>query len=170
METASIKRIPSFPGIGLTTRKLVDLLQSTKSDRISDEELTAACGKNTRDNGKGGGAGALASAIRYVLNHDGKVWARERGVASIKLLDDVERAELPSAARRSVNRKFRRELRKADTVDRSKLNDRTRKLFEAECAQMTFAAHAMSANTIKKLEARSATTPEEVLKMLEALK
>jgi hypothetical protein len=164
-----ITRVPSIPQMGLVTRKLIDLLSTTDKKTLTDEELSAAAGRNIRDNGRGGGAGSMSTALRYLEKNHQRVWERVRGAGAIRLNDDKDTAACADSGLSSIRRKARRTVTRLTTIHLDRLDPKLKSTVLAHSAQLGFIATAGSSATTKRLEARSVTPQTDMGKLLEAM-
>lgn len=145
-------------GHSVTTGKLIELLQkpSEIGDTISDEQLTAACGKDTRPGGNG--YGHLHTAINYVLKHNQLVWQRVRGAEAIQRLDPDGIADAAKRSSSMICRAAKKSVAKLQCVELEKVEESDRPKFVSLLAQHGALAAFAKSDTRKKLEARDCPT------------
>lgn len=153
----------------LATAKLIELLASGKpGDKLTDEEMTAHCERDTRPSVKGkpgAGYNNLCSAIRNVLRTKGLVWERIRGADAIECKKFPGKLSIAARNQRMINKRAKRSLAVLGTVKQAEVPDTERVQFNVKVAQLGVLAAMSSGNTTKKLEAREVTTidPKKLL-------
>lgn len=168
MSTATTS-FSTIPGYGPQSMLLIERLKTGKpGDILTDEELTAICGRNTASGGKG--CGALSSAIRYCTANHGIVWQRERGASAIKCLNSSEVVNKVRSSASSIHRKAGRTLKVAATVKLAELTPEEVRDHNVLCAQIGAVRLFASGDTRKKLEARNATSVPDIGKLIEQFK
>lgn len=153
-----IRRIKVPAGHSVTTAKLIELLQkpSEIGDTLSDEALTAECGKATGANGDG--YASLMSAIRYVRAHNNIVWARVHGADAIKRLCADEIADVAERSSSMIRRAAKATVSKLSCVEMGKVDEKDRPRFTSLIAQHGALAAFAKSDTRKKLLARGVPT------------
>lgn len=141
-------------GLSLFTVKLIDLLKAGKvGDMLTDEELSAACGRNVSV--KGDGYGNLASAIRNVRRNHGLVWDRIRGAGVIECKGFDGKLSIVDSDRKSIGRRAKRSLSVMRTIDAADVPNDKRTQLNVRLAQMGVLSAMASGNTTKAMEART---------------
>jgi hypothetical protein len=164
-----LRRIRVPAGHSVTTAKLIErLTQPSKiGDLLTDEELMAFCGKDTRPDGNG--YRNLASAIKYVRKHDGIVWERVRDAEAIKRLVPDEIISTAEAASSRIRRTATAAAEKVKTVPLDSVAPEERPKFTALLAQHAALASFAKTDTRKKLIARGGGAFDPA-KLLESFK
>jgi hypothetical protein len=153
-----LKRIMVPAGHSVVTAKLIEVLQrpSKIGDVISDEDLTDACGRDTRTGQKG--YNNLCRAINFVLNHNGLVWKRLRDADAIKRLSAPEIEDVAKRATTSIGRAARKNVTKLQCVPLDDVPETDRTRFTSLIAQHGAIAAFSKPDIRKKLEVREGVT------------
>lgn len=160
---------PFMPGISPVTSKIVDKLKTgTIGDVVTDEELKAICGRDTRP--QGNGYGNLATALKMLERNHDKVWMRVKGAYCLKCCDSQEIAVACDSDIQRVRRRTKRTNRRGMLVDIDKLQPDDAKHFLANMAISGTIALLSKKDTSKKLMLRDIKTPMDLPKLLEAFK
>jgi hypothetical protein len=164
------KEVYAFqPGLSPVTAKIIDRLKDGNvGDIVTDEELQACCGRDTRPNQNG--YGNLATALKRLERIHGKVWLRVKGSDCLKCCDSIEIANTCDNDIQRVRRRTKRLNRRASLVDVESLKPDDAKRFMANCAISGTIGLLSQTSTAKKLMARNTDKPIELPKLLEAFK
>ena len=156
------------PGMRLETVRLIELLKKgTIGDTLTDEQLTKACGQDTRVGQKG--YPYLRSATNNVLNNPPYlVWQRVTGAGIIKCLGPTEVAGVADATRRSTLKREKRAVCQMRAVYDEGTDQEKRALSERIAIHSTLAAFS-TGHTAKKLAARNFTEAPDPARLLEAI-
>jgi hypothetical protein len=152
----------------LYTAKLIELLTGTDKQLISDAELEACCGFDTRPGERG--YGFLQSALRHVMRESRRHWCRARGEGCIKLLGPGETRDNVQQDQRHLRKTARRSLVKLNTVKTEQLSDDKKREYYAQAAQMGTIALVADTKTRKALEDMTAPKPLDFKGLLEGFK
>ena len=163
-EKADARRMPPIGGICPQTARLIELLQATDKEVLTDEEMTAACGRQTRSGGNG--YGNLHTAVGYVFRTTGVLWERIHRAGAIQRLDDKGKITCSDKHHRSGQRKTRRSVEALRAVDAEGLPAEQRRDFLATLAQRQTLLILGRTDTRKKLAARNVADPLDVRKLL----
>lgn len=149
-----LRKIMVPAGHSVTTAKLIEVLQkpSEVGDTLTDEQLAAACGKDTRP--AGDGYANLMSAIKYVRKHDGVVWGRLTGANAIKRLSAEEIATVAERASSTIRRAATATVSKLKCVALDNVPEEARPKYTSLLAQHGALAAFAKGDTRKKLIAR----------------
>lgn len=166
MTDTVIETIPRHGQLGPTACMLVEAMKSGQPGSIlTDEALTAICGKDTAPGMDG--YPSLNKAIGYVTQHYGIVWKRVPKAGCIKVLDAHETAEEVCSDMTGIRRKTRRTIRKAAATKLADLTQDERTQMLATSAQLGAIALMADSGTTKKLAARNVETAPDVKKLME---
>ena len=137
-------------------------------DIVTDEELTALCGNDTRTGGKA--YGCLQSAMRQALKKNNLVWKRIIGANALKCLGPTEVVETVHSNRHSICRKAKTAVQKLHAVAQVANCGTQEKMSLTMAAAHLGSIAILSSNaTQKKMEARTITQELDMNKMLEAM-
>ena len=161
-------RFPHVPGHSPVSAKLIEILRDSKADQLTDEALTAACGKDTRSGGKG--YASLGVAIRYVAKHHGIVWERIPKAWAIRKLDSSQIVESTGRGMRRMGRIGKREVIKLGAVEVQALPIAERSRYNAHAAQLSTLVVLASRDATKKLETRNESSGLDLKRLLDAMK
>lgn len=164
MTTTPTKSIHVPCGLCLCSAKLIEFLRAAEGDTLTDEDMTAHCGKDTRPDGNGNGS--LSTAVRYVLRNDGIHWQRIRGARAIKRCTPSETVSTAQAAQKHIHRSSKRAVMKLNTVSLPFLAENERTPFLTLAAQLGTLAMMSSRNAAKQLEARNIQKPLDLPALL----
>lgn len=161
---------PTISGMGPVTAQLVELLKVGKpGDTLTDEQLTAHCGRDTSPEGKG--YGNLQTAIKHVASSDTPVvWERIRGANAIKCLTGSETTTSVQRDLTSVRRRSYRAVKKLKAIDMGSLSPTEVSKVNVLSAQVGTIAAFAKPDTTKKLEARQVQSVPDMTKFLEVWK
>ena len=162
----NVTRVPGPGGLSPPAAKLIELLSKTEKVVLTDEEMTACCGRSTVVGG--GGYPVLGTAIRRCEREHGRVWRRDRGANCIKLLDPDGTIDEGKRLRRHVNKQSKRGIRVLNTVTIEALDDGKRTELLAGLAVFGAMRLASESKTQKKLEARSVAEAPSADRLLAA--
>lgn len=160
-----------FANLSKASSMLIQLLRDTTKagkDTLTDEEMTAHCGRDTSVGGAGNAN--LGTAISTVLREDGIHWARIRNANAIKRCTPDETMTHMAAARKHIGRTAKKAVRQSATVKPDDLPPEKRPTFNAMMVQLGLILLAGGSKALKKLEARKADPATDPAKQLEALK
>jgi len=167
--SVEVERIAVPHGLSVTTAKLIEKMKGGKpGDTLTDDELTEACGKNTKVTGDG--YSNLQTAIRYCVNNHGIFWQRITGAWMLKCLTASETLMTGSSQLKRISRRARRTVKQLRTINVAELPNGEAPKFNTLVAQCTSLAMFASTDATKKLEARGLTQPIDMGKLLEAMK
>jgi hypothetical protein len=153
----------------LSTVKLIEKMRDgTPGDKLTDEQLTEACGHDTRVGGRG--YGYLQSAIKRCENHHGITWKRILGGDCIECLDNSGLMGLAESKRKHLRRVSKRTCRQLATADATQMGKDEKTEYLASVAQFGTLVQFAGTATTKKLVARNITEALDPARMLEALK
>lgn len=163
------KEVYSFqPTLSPTTAKLIDALRAVQGDTITDEELMAVCGKDTRSNRPG--YGNLTTAIRRIRREDSIVWARVRGANALRRLDGNGIDNTLNASLKHIRKMGRTAVEKSGCVKASDLEGEELSSFLAKQAILGTMILMGRTQTIKQLAARKIDNAMLAPALLEAFK
>ncbi len=152
LESEELSKYPHITGIAPQTVKLIERFKDLNpGDTVTDSEMTALIGRNTRDHGVGGGAGNLDSATRYVERHHGRIVRRIKGAGIVKCLNASEVVNVVERRREHIGRTSRRAGRELSHVDTAKLEPAEKTKALVLRAQIGMLSSFASANTQKRL-------------------
>ena len=154
METGR-KGVYAFHGTGPVAAKLIDLLSSEQygpGDTITDEKMSAHCGKDTRVTGSG--YSSLQTAIRRVLRDKGLRWKRVSGAGCIKCLEGKEKMTEIRNRNKHIRRTAREVACVAGTITSNDIDKDSLKELLAFRASMGTIYLLSKNDTVKKLAAR----------------
>lgn len=148
-------KIPAVGRLGVTSAALVELLRKGKpGDMLTDEQLTAACGKPTQTGGDG--YQSLQRAIQHVRSNHSLVWQRIPKANAIRCLNADETVVAVGSDLKSIRRKTRRTVAKLETVDVAQIENPENKTKATVLAAMFGAIQVVASGaTAKKLEVRA---------------
>jgi hypothetical protein len=169
METEQVKVYPFERGLSPVTSKLVDLLKVGKpNDKLTDEEMSAHCGRDTRVGGNG--YGNLGTAIGRTEKFYGIVWKRVLAENCIVCLTDEGKMSVVQDSTVSIHRKARRAIRVGGLVDINNIPEDKRSGFLVTAAQVGATELMTRTTTARKLLARGVIKTPDISLMLEAFK
>ena len=157
---------PAIGRMTLYSARLVEYIKASTAEVLTDEELTKACGKDTRVGCDG--YPYLATALNHLRNN-GIVWGRIPRANCIKRLTTTEKHEKADGTRRHVHKQSKRALQIVQTIDVSTLTDAERKVQLVNEAQLGVLCHMSNGSMRRKLEARNVATEIDPAKLLEAM-
>lgn len=145
----SIGRFPHITGIAPQTVKLIEMFKEwTPGQSATDAEMSALIGRDVRSTGAGSGAGNLASALKYVERHHGRVVRRVKGAGLVKCLSANEIVGVVDRRRQHVSRTIRRAGSELTRMEYDKLNDAEKS--HALILQSLFAVLSTHASTARQ--------------------
>lgn len=145
----SIGRFPHITGIAPQTVKLIEMFKEwTPGQSATDAEMSALIGRDVRSTGAGSGAGNLASALKYVERHHGRVVRRVKGAGLVKCLSANEIVGVVDSRRQHVSRTIRRAGSELTRMEYDKLNDAEKS--HALILQSLFAVLSTHASTARQ--------------------
>jgi len=159
-------------GFGITrgyapaTLKLIERLKAGRiGDVLTDAELTAVAGRATAPGGAG--YANLHTAIGVVMREHGLLWERELRAGAIRCLDDAGKVGSAAKDRKLIQRRAKRAMTKLRIVTVANLGEDERTKALAMSAQMGTLSLFAGADTTRKLEARHASSPVPIAKLME---
>ena len=150
----------AFHGTGPVAAKLIDLLGGggfAPGDIITDDVMTAHCGRDTRV--AGGGYASLQTAIRRVLKEKGVRWKRVSGAGCIKCLDGKEKLREVRGRNDHIRRTARQTGYVAGSITNGDLDKEEMKELLAHVAVVGTILLLARNDMIKKLGARDVSDP-----------
>lgn len=162
---ASQKVVGKF---SLYTVKLIEQMNETTKQVLSDREMTEVCGFDTSVNGAG--YGYLQSAMRHVLREHRKHWVRVRNEGCIKLLGPGETMDNVQQDQKHVRKTAKRSLVKLNVVDINQLSDEAKKEYLAKASQMGTILLVADNKTRKALADMNGPKPLDFGRLLEGFK
>jgi len=167
IEQIKVTAVPH--GLGVTTARLIEAMkEGVVGDVLTDEDLTARCGKATDTNGSG--YGNLQSAIRYIERNYNLVWRRVRDEACIKCLAPGEVISTVQSELLRIGRRSRRAVVTGSTVPIDALGAVQKAELLTTIAQHGTIALMSKKNTAKELQARGVTHAMDQSRLLAAFK
>ena len=163
-----ITRLPG-PTTGSVSARLLlkRLMEGKVGDTITDEELQRVCGDETFPGGKA--YGALLKAIKWCIEKKRLYWEREHGANAIVCRDNEKKLHRVERERKGIQRRSKRALSVAETVELDKLAESERPMFSATVAQLGTLVVFAGKDTTKKLTARAVSEPLDMQKLLGAM-
>jgi len=179
-ETVTATPTPTAAPIGGMRRATVLLIERLKQgkpgDSLTDAELTALCGKDTRavcqdgTRKAGDGYGYLQTAMRHCLREYGILWRRVVGEGRVECIPNEAKVEVANAVRRHMHRQSKYAMRVLGSVDTAALNhDQRREHLIATAIQGTL-LQASAPTTVKRLAQNNNPQPLDMHKLLAAMR
>lgn len=153
MET-KVEEVIKFARMSVFTAQMIDRLSKMQvGDVATDKELTKIIGRDTSPGGAG--YGNLKSAINYLLTNNRVVIERVREASAVKRLEDVEIVNMVGSDLKSINKKAKKVLKKADVVDRNSLDQENKQRLITSIAQAGFLQLLTKSTTVKQLNQKA---------------
>lgn len=161
------KRIAVPPNYSLQTGMLIAFLKDHQGP-VSDNDLTEACGRDTRPHGNG--YSCLATAIKYLKREHAVCWVRMRGENKLVRADNERIDVLCLSRRRRANRTGKQALLELNCVNTSEMDFVARQQYIANVAYFGSIEILTRAVAQKKICAENVIRPVELPALIEAIR